>query len=570
MTRVAAATATVLAVLLITACVARPAPDTAPQTTAGPRAALVANPCTGTFPSYWQDPAPKFAEMWAGQTISNQPPANWKGPVFRLSDRFPAQPVDDGGAQPWRDARYDAMFSPSTSQSVKSQLARDYAWAVMRYIQEGNIDSGNVDTDWDLCNNRVRNWYHIPFQTYDALSGREFVHGLTREAPVTFSLAAVRNPDGGDTVATTVWAVGFYNPTAAYTLGRVWKSNGAPVVPTSDLRFDEGAVIGKLLFTTAGADQMPVLQNMPVWTANISDPAFCKCTPKAGDSACNMAEQSEQCPRSLTKWTTLRLLQFDIAIKDRRAPDTGWVYGTFVADGQYAAGEKNPWNRIAPLGMMWGNDPPPSGAYAISTPANTRANGFAEEVIFWDTVDRLNVGGGSILAKRPGHLGCNNRLNGPADNANSSCMSCHGTASVLDRNESTPPIIAQFGGITSQCVQPNAADPTTGIDAGGSPAKVINGISFAEMDSIFFANTQAGVPFNAIANTPSGPVNVLGTAPQYADGRTKWISLDYSLQTSISLVQWGEWQDHLAQRKADEREFNAVLPARHEPGESNP
>jgi hypothetical protein len=504
--------------------------------------------------------------MWEGQTITNRPPAGWTGPVFRLSDRFPEQPVDDSGAQPWRAGRYDALFSAQTSQDRKTELARDYIWALMRYIQEGNIDSGDIDTDWDMCRNRVRNWYHIPFQTYDALSGREFVHGLTREAPVTFSLQAVKNPSGGDTVATTVWAVAFYNPTAAHTLGRVWRPNGAAAVPADDLRFEEGAVIGKLLFTTANAAQMPALANMPVWTANISDPAFCNCKPKAGETICSMAEQSEQCPRSTTRWAPVTLLQFDVAVKDARAPETGWVYGTFVADGQYAAGEKNPWNRIAPLGLMWGNDTPPRGQLAINTPPNARVSGFAEEVIFHDVVKRLNTGGGAIVTKQPGHLGCNGRLNGPADNANSSCMSCHMTASVLDRNEKTPPIIAQFGGITSECVQPSVSDPTTGTDASGSPAKIVNGISFTEMDQIYFANTQAGVPFKAVAQTSSGPRNVLGTAPQYASGRTNWISLDYSLQLSISLVQWNEWQQHLAADRpgVDERDFDAILPARHD------
>ena len=74
---------------------------------------------------------------------------------------------------------------------------------------------------------------------------REFIHGLTREAPVTFTLK------DGSQLASTVWAVGFYNDRAAYTLGEVWKPDGNAVFPTSNMAFPEGAVIGKLLFTTA-------------------------------------------------------------------------------------------------------------------------------------------------------------------------------------------------------------------------------------------------------------------------------------------------------------------------------
>jgi hypothetical protein len=305
---------------------------------------------------------------------------------------------------------------------------------------------------------------------------------------------------------------------------------------------------------------------MPVWTANISDPAFCACTPDPGERSCSLEDESQQCPRSTTKWTPLHLLQFDVSIKDSRAQGTGWTFGTFVADGQHAAGEKNPWNRIAPLGLMWGNDPPPAGAHAINTPADPRAKGFAQEVIFWDVVERLNAGGGKVAARQPGHLGCNGRLNGPADNANSSCMSCHMTASVPDAKLATPPIIAQFGGITSECVRPSPGDPATGTDAAGTAAKVVDGISFAETDALFFANTAAGKPFNVTVSTATGPRNALPGEPQYANSRPSWISLDYSLQLSISLVQWGQWQQHAAEETAAkggrERHFRATLPAR--------
>ena len=61
--------------------------------------------CTSVFPSYWQDPNPKFATMWEGQAVSDVPPENWSGPVFRLSDAYPAAPPDEAADQPWRDER---------------------------------------------------------------------------------------------------------------------------------------------------------------------------------------------------------------------------------------------------------------------------------------------------------------------------------------------------------------------------------------------------------------------------------------------------------------------------------
>ncbi|MGF1683720.1 hypothetical protein [Photobacterium minamisatsumaniensis] len=504
------------------------------------------NTCTGTWPSYWQDVNPKFKDMWEGQSITNAPTAAWDDPVFQLSDKYPTKPVDDRKAQKWRDKKFDALFDSSTDQKEKKKLAEEYAWHVMRYAQAGNINQPG-QLDFSVCENPVRAWYHIPFQTYDAMSGREFTHGLTREAPVTFS-----TKDGTGTDQSTMWAVAIYNSTAAYTLGQIWQSDGTVNIPTDDITFFEGAVIAKPLFNTSTVAQLPVLKNMPAWNANISEPEFCSCKPESG-SECTLVEESQQCPRSYAQWGDVRLLQFDIAVKDSRAPETNWVYGTFVADGIDKADVSEPWGRISLLGLMWGNDTPPEGELAYSYPNNPRENGFAEEVIIWETVDSLNSYGGSADMRQMGHLGCNQRLNGPADNANSSCMSCHGTASVPDKNQATPPLISQFSGQTKQCVAPVINSSTAGMDRSGDPATVNDGISFADIDSLYFANTGAGVPFNMTVQTPDGPKNVMANdAPIYADGRKKWISLDYSLQSSIALKQWMQWQANKPQH-ADKR-----------------
>jgi len=515
-------------------------------------AAKPANTCSGTYPSYWQDIAPKFAEMWKGQTISNAPTGAYSGPVFKLSDDYPRQPVDDKANQPWRSAKFDPLFDPATPQDVKAKLAKEYGWLVYNYILAGNINQPG-QSDFDVCENPVRPWYHIAFQTYDPLSGREFIHGLTREAPVTFSIKS-----GTGTAATTMWAVAVYNATAAYTLGTVWQKDGTAKIPTSNIRFQEGAVIGKPLFNTATLDQLPVLANMPRWNANISDPTFCNAPQGA-----TMAEQSAACPRNYAAWNDVRLLQFDISIADSRAKGTGWVYGTFVADGQRKAKVKDEWQRVSLLGMMWGNDTPPPGQLAYNYPPNPRKNGFKEEVIFWDVVDELNSYGGTGMVQRMGHLGSNHRLNGPADNANSSCMSCHGTASVPDSTFTTPPLLAKFApasmNMTYQSVAPVNGLKTVGLDRSGSPATVKNDVSFSEMDAIYFANVMAGTSFNM--TTPSGK-NVMGEGvPSYPNPAQKqWISLDYSLQLSMSLTQWMQWKAaEAAQTPPEKRQFVKAL-----------
>ena len=529
--------------------------------------------CSGTWPSYWQDPAFNSAGMWDGQYISNTPASqNWTpsssaytNAPFRLADAYSVGRPDEIDLQSWRASRFDALFKAETSPAERSTLAHEYAWALMRYMQDGNVDPrhSNINTDWNLCANVQRQWFNMPFQTYEVLSGREFVHGLTREAPVKFSVAG-QSTDLG----TTVWAVAFYNGDGAVTLNKVWHSDGTASVPTDNLSFMEGTVIGKLLFTTATTSQLPFLTNMPVWTANISmgdansdNPTNCK--PKGT----TMPQESDTCRRSLGRLT---LLQFDFAVEDSRSP-IGWVYGTFVADGLQKASEPNPWDRISLLGLMWGNDTPPEGHLASTYPAETRKNGFAEEVIDWGVVARLNQAGGSTPAAHPGHLGCNLRLNGPADNAASSCISCHMTASIADTHEVQPPLLAQFAQhplpqLTKQCA------------AASAPASdQLNGVTYAQMDAIYFATTHSAQPISLMANGTS----ILGNDfPHYADGGIAWRSTDFSLQMSMALLEWMEWQRHRAADTAASqlseirrgmgikrapRVFRAILPRRGEP-----
>ena len=526
-------------VALVASCVAQLAwSETLTNTKLAEKAAYKPiNTCTGTYPAYWQDINPKFAEMWKGQDISNAPTGAYSGHVFKLADDYPREPVDDIANQPWRSSKFDALFNENTSQEVKQKLAKEYAELVFEYSLQGNIDQPG-QADFDVCTNPVRPWYHIAFQTYDALSGREFVHGLTREAPVTYSIKS-----GTGTASTTMWAVGIYNATAAYTLGQVWQKDGTAIVPNKNMSFREGAVIAKPLFNTATLDQLPVLANMPTWNANISDPSFCACVTTDG-SQCSLVQQSQQCPRSYAKWNDVKLLQYDISIRDSRAKNTGWVYGTFVADGIRKAKVKNPWKRVSLLGLMWGNDTPPPGQLAYNYPVDPRKNGFKEEVIFWDTADELNSYGGTGTVQRMGHLGSDNRLNGPADNANSSCMSCHGTASVPDITFTVPPLLSQFSSITKQSVAPVTGLIAQGLDRSGSVATENNGVSFANIDSIYFANVMAGTSFNMTVKTPQGDINVMGNGvPDYGNPvQTQWIALDYSLQMSMSLSQWMQWQ----------------------------
>ncbi len=310
-------------------------------------------------------------------------PDTYSGPVFKLSQDYPKQPPPKANLPAFMTMEFQKDW-------------RNYMIQVRSYCFEGN-----TNTDWRVENNKVRRWYHIPWQHYGP-SGREGVHGLTKEAPVQpQQLATTQTYVGGQT-----YAVGVFNEFGGYTLGRVWADhdNPDPAQTTAPNGFLEGTVICKLLFVDVPVEQVPSLANPVQWTGYITD-----------------VYKSNN--RSMRK---LSLIQMDIAIKDKRAP-TGWIFGTFQYNGQLKKADG--WENLIPLGLMWGNDPTiTDDVYTNPTPAITKINpNLKESVINPDTTELP-----------PTHLGWNGRLNGPVDNPRSSCMSCHMTAEVPALSPITP------------------------------------------------------------------------------------------------------------------------------------
>jgi hypothetical protein len=201
---------------------------------------------------------------------------------------------------------------------------------------------------------------------------REMARGMTLERSIA------PGELGGNTERLQNYAVAYYDARGARTFQQVWSTAiaGEDNAVTSAMQFAEGSLVYKLLFSAARPGDFPQDLLQGSVTTSI--------LPNAGGQP-----------------VQVRLLQIDIAVKDSRAGATGWYFATYAYDRNNT--NASPWRRMAPLGLMWGNDP--GGPPLTQTWINPAAPLYARQ-----------------------HLGVDGRLNGPVDNPNSACMSCHSTA----------------------------------------------------------------------------------------------------------------------------------------------
>jgi hypothetical protein len=269
---------------------------------------------------------------------------------------------------------------------------QDYMYAVLAEVRSAGfrIENYRIVAPPDAP------WWITPWMDYDT-NGRERFNGLTKE----------RGPEVGDLAPNSqsgsqVWAIGFYNRQGAYSLGQVFADPCNPSVPVSGLEFPDGATSFKFLFTDEDPQVIRYLSGSPEVSGWIDSPG--------SGSRSNPATRSER---------KLRLLQVDIAVRDTRAETTSWVFGTFVWQGP-AKGD-GLFDNLVPVGLMWGNDPAigarPRDAFV--TFAETRLNNSLAGILWEDVA--------TPWPQRP-WPGLHGRLNGPADNLRSSCMSCHALA----------------------------------------------------------------------------------------------------------------------------------------------
>lgn len=306
------------------------------------------------------------------------PPDTYTGAKFVLSQSYPTTPPK--GPLP------EFFKKLPTKQDNNFETWRAYMDAVKNYCLEGN-----VDVNWDVQKNKVRQWYHMPWQHYGPL-GREGIHGLTKEAQIQAQQLASTQTATGQT-----YAVGIYNDIGAYTIGQVWKDpqNPDPSYTSQPNSFPNGTVVCKALFADIDRNTVPFLVNPVLWQGYITD-TFTSANREVKDVA---------------------LIQMDIAVRDTRMKETGWIFGTFQYNG--AKTGKAGWDNLVPVGIIWGNDPKETGNdFTNPKPTVTKINPALQQTAINANTQELP----------PTHLGWNGRLNGPVDNPNSSCQSCHMTA----------------------------------------------------------------------------------------------------------------------------------------------
>lgn len=128
-----------------------------------------------------------------------------------------------------------------------------------------------------------------------------------------------------------------YDSTAAYTVGQIWGKTGQKVNLMNDAaQFTEGSVIVKLAFSNINYPEWPVMNSAQ--TFSVYDTIPTKADPRRG-----------------YQMRKVSFFQMDVIVKDSKtSPKTGWVYSTFVYDQDVNG---STWEKMVPLGAMWGNDP---------------------------------------------------------------------------------------------------------------------------------------------------------------------------------------------------------------------
>ncbi len=313
------------------------------------------------------------------------PPSQYAGPFFKLSHSWPKQPLPPFKNPPWSQA--------IGGKPINKENAGTYVAALKQYVSTNARQLILDYKDWDADK---AHWYTEPWIG----SIRESIHGTYAAGqfgPPVF-------PGTGLKVTFDTHALTYYDERAAYTLYKVWGAGAmSPDVKTANFQFDEGSVVVKAAVFDSDdpnvqSNWWPVTDGAAMWPLFVAVPEN---------------SQSSK-PAVLNSY----VMQFDMIVKDSvSAPKTGWVFATLVYDVN-ASGDA--WDKMVPLGVMWGNDPGVTSTNLQETWINPNAPKYSTQTLGWG--GRLS--GPNDGARNDIQVGTKVLTNEP----DSSCMSCHGPA----------------------------------------------------------------------------------------------------------------------------------------------
>jgi hypothetical protein len=316
--------------------------------------------------------------------------SQYSGPLFKLNHAWPSKPLPPIKDAPWTKAIGGGL--------ITTKNAAAYVTALKQYVSANARQLILNYANWDAAKAR---WYSEPWLG----SIRESIHGTY--AAGTFPPNVF--PDTGLKTTFDTHVLTYYDERAAYTLYKVWGSGAMqPDVKTENFQFDEGAVVVKAAVFASDDPKIqtnwwPATNGAAQWPLFVSIP------------------ESNPGPTSVIN---SYVMQFDLIVKDSvAAPKTGWVFATLVYDVNARGADA--WDKMVPLGAMWGNDPGVNSALPSPPPLqenwiNPAAPKYSTQTLGWG--GRLS--GPNDGARNDIQVGTKVLKNFP----NSSCMSCHGPA----------------------------------------------------------------------------------------------------------------------------------------------
>ena len=318
--------------------------------------------------------------------------AEYSGPLFELNHNYPKTQPEAPVDPPWI-----AVLDGGT---MDQENAEAYVNALKDFISE---DMRTLIFDYENWNAEDRGWFNQPWLG----PIRESIHGMFLGTDTPKELF-----DGtGLTVDLLDYVLVYYDNLGGFTVGQVWGETAlVPQLQNNEAQFPEYTIIIKAAFSVLTSEEWPVLERSAVWPLYIVLP----------DSETGEPEV-----------VNALMLQWDIIVKDSQgAPDTNWVYSTLVYDKD-APGE-DAWDKMVPLGAMWGNDPDVNSAEDPDAPlAQTWINPDAP---FYSTTQ---LGwGGRLSGPNDGAVVAPAEINGEMvdEIAASSCLSCHSVAAYMQES----------------------------------------------------------------------------------------------------------------------------------------